>query len=112
MINIINKQTVYLPVQEANLEENYYLQDSNGEFYLEQKGYFFTPEQLNEYIQNVIKQSLETAAENVGFIETTSEKLNSEEYKPFVTADDGTIWIVNKQSITNTLDETYNKLKV
>lgn len=53
------KLTVYLPVKEANLEENYYLQDLNGEFYLEQKGYFFTPEQLNEYTQSVIKQAFE-----------------------------------------------------
>lgn len=34
------KQTVYFLKEEVNLEENYYLQDLNGEFYLEQEGYF------------------------------------------------------------------------
>lgn len=109
----MTKQTVYLPVNGD--QEKYVISDNDSGYFngvLEQEGYFFTPEQLNQYIQAVIKQTLEAAAGNVGFIETTSEKLNSEEYKPFVTADDGTIWIVNKQSITNTLDETYKLFEV
>ena len=92
------KQTVYLPVKEANLEENYYLQDLNGEFYLEQKGYFFTPEQLNEYTQSVIKQALETAAENA---EITNKAKFSGDYNP----------VVDEESITNTFEETFNKFK-
>lgn len=31
------------------------------------QGFFFTPEQLNEYTQGVIKQALETAAEKIDF---------------------------------------------
>lgn len=45
---MIQKQTVYLPVKVANLEENYYLQDLNGDFYLEQKGYFFTDSEIED----------------------------------------------------------------
>lgn len=92
------KQTVYLPVKEANPEENCYLQDLNGDFYLEQKGYFFTPEQLNEYTQTVIKQALETAAEKA---------------ESYIFEEDGeTCSEVRKQSITNTFEQTYKKFEV
>lgn len=50
-------------------------------------------------------QTLELAAENVGFIKTTSEKLNSEDYVPFITADDYTVWTFDKQSILNTINQ-------
>lgn len=71
----LTKQTVYLPEK----EENDY-------------GYFFTPEQLNEYTQKVIKQTLETAAEKVDLIETDGDP--------------------DPKSITNTFEETFNKYKV
>lgn len=111
----LTKQTVYLPVNNEWEEGKPGLMSSDGEWICnlyQNIGYFFTPEQLNEYTANVIRQTLETAAENIGFIETTSEKLNSEEYKPFITADDDTVWTIDKESITNTFEETYNKLKV
>lgn len=60
-----------------------------------QEALVFTPEQLNEYTSNVIKQTLEAAAENV---ETVRVKF-TEDYE------------VDKQSITNTFDETFNKFK-
>lgn len=58
----------------------------------------FTPEQLNEYTQNVIKQALETAAEKA---------------ESYVFEEDGeTCCEVRKQSITNTFEETYKQFFV
>ena len=53
------KQTVYLPKLTFPLS----MKGKVGELFSLQQGYFFTPEQLNEYTANVIKQTLETAAE-------------------------------------------------
>ena len=116
------KQTVYLPVKEANLEENYYLQDLNGEYYLEQKGYFFTPEQLNEYTTSVIKQALETAAEKAELKmfkksqypkNARWKKVSKKEAKEGVDIFSYQCQTrVDKQSIINTFDETFNKFKI
>jgi len=57
-----------------------------------QEAFVFTPEQLNEYTANVIKQALETAAENADLIETDGD--------------------VDPKSITNTLEETCKKFEV
>lgn len=51
------------------------------------------------------RQTLELSVENVGFIETTSEELNSQDYMPFITADDNTIWTFDKQSILDTINQ-------
>jgi hypothetical protein len=56
-------------------------------------------------VNSQIAVILRMAAENIGFVETTSEELNSDEYKPFITANDGTIWTINKQSITNIIEQ-------
>lgn len=73
----------------------------------EQEGYFSTPEQLNEFIANVIKQTLETAAEKANLISLGAEQevwnSVSTDIKDFV---------VNKQSITNTFEETFKKFEV
>lgn len=53
-------------------------------------------------MQEACNQTINLCAENVGFIKTTSEKLNSEDYKPFITADDDTVWTFNKQAILDT----------
>lgn len=87
------KQTVYLPVEGLTITE----------FMECKEGYFFSSEQLNEYTQGVIKQALETAA----------EKANS-----FIDGDEsvyiqGNVWSeVDKQSITNTFEETFQQYKV
>lgn len=61
-----------------------------------QEAFVFTPEQLNEYTQAVIKQALETAAE-----------------KALCNFDEGGCTeFVDEQSITNTFEETFNKFKV
>ena len=39
----------------------------------------------------------------IGFVLTTSEELNSKEYQPFITADDETIWTFNKEHLLDFL---------
>lgn len=58
-----------------------------------------------EFAKESCRQTLELAAENVGFIETTSDKLNSLDYMPFIMADDNTIWTFDKQSILDTINQ-------
>lgn len=121
------KSTVYLPVK-VERHRNHHIFDLNeceGSFIqnvAEESGYFFTPEQLNEYTQEVIKQTLETGAENADLTclkksqyskkarwKKVSKKEAEEgidlfsyevQYKP------------SKKSITNTFEETFEKWKV
>jgi hypothetical protein len=91
-MNTPTKQTVYLPVEGLTITE----------FMEYKEGYFFTPEQLNEYTANVIKQSLETAAEKAVTKNEWEGNTGSEYYDT----------VVNRQSITNTYEETFQKFKV
>lgn len=114
----LNKQTVYLPVNEQyeyslvywdKRDMNYHAEiDKNGEHISlkEQKGYFFTPEQLNEYTQKVIKESLETAAEKATTIDTYKTRWSGLNKEGFVEKD------VYQESITNTFGKTFKKFKV
>jgi hypothetical protein len=111
---MMQKQTVYLPV---NGEPPLVVCYDHSDWYdsitgvVEKEGYFFTPEQLNEYTQSVIKQSLETAAENAEV--RVTENALSEDGSCYTTYDDGVISITSdKQSITNTFEETFKKFKV
>lgn len=108
----LEKQTVYLPVK---IDDEFWQKWDNGErpdydlanvdtgeniesWVNEKEGYFFTPEQLNEYTANVIKQALETAVEKAeSYIFDEDEETCSE---------------VRKQSITNTFEETYRLFSV
>jgi hypothetical protein len=121
-------QTVYLPVKvEDEIPEldGYYRTQEEGTSYLhngnwfnnhllekprypihwlkEQESFVFTPEQLNEYTANVIKQTLETAAESAdSYID-----MNEDAYI------EGNVWSeVDKESITNTFEETFKKFEV
>ena len=65
MKNLV-KQTVYLPVNGDYITavctfENDWVHQETVQ---SSEGYFFTPEQLNEYTANVIKQALKTASHN------------------------------------------------
>ena len=95
-MNKPQKQTVYLPVSDFNSSERAIctigIPDLYGDKVVEQEGYFFTPEQLNEYTTNVIRQALETAAEKAELIPHDVD--------------------IDLESITNTFEETYQKLKV
>lgn len=137
-------QTVYLPVKvedekipeytlaivscEGNTHFNqvkYYASHFKEDFEMvthwlkPQEAFVFTPEQLNEYTQSVIKQTLETAAEkatlehkeyqvNGEYISQNIGQevcIDSEEpYRNYVSCD--------KQSITNTFEETFKKFEV
>lgn len=100
------KQTVYLPTSDSNCKlqvgtidnSDYYKSFKKETDVTEEEGYFFTPEQLNKYTQSVIKQALETAAEKA---DTCMEKGIMDEYR-----------VVDKQSITNTFEETFKKFEV
>ena len=101
------KQTVYLPVndeQDKVVCNDYpdWMDRITG--VIEKEGYFFTPEQLNEYTQNVIKDALNTAAEKAKTYpkEEYNEREGIYEYP----------LIVSKSSITSTFEETYQKHKV
>ena len=89
------KQSVYLP-ENPEIKELFDFYQNSAE------GYFFTPEQLNEYTQKVIKQALETAAEKAE-IEDIGGIGRDGEYHEHN--------IVNEQSITNTFEETFKLFK-
>jgi hypothetical protein len=114
-----HKQTVYLPVKVEDANGNYIpdrsllLVKEQGEMdkywidlVSQKQGYFFTPEQLNEYTQKVIKQALETAAENAQTIDTYKTRWSGLNKEGFVEKD------VYRESITNTFEETFKKFEV
>ena len=55
------KQIVYLPNKSCTVKNDLII-FPNGTRVTGTIGYFFTPEQLNEYTANVIRQALDTAA--------------------------------------------------
>jgi len=92
--------------------ETKFFSTSNGlaEYYTDvdlwfklQEAFVFTPEQLNEYTANVIKQALEIAAEDA-----ISEPFFIDG-EPAYTSDRSP---VDKQSITNTFKKIFQKYKV
>lgn len=114
-----HKQTVYLPTKAEDATGNYIPDDSvlivkeQGEMdkywidlVKQQNAFVFTPKQLNEYTQSVIKQALETAAENAQTIDTYKTRWSGLNKEGFVEKD------VYRESITNTFEETFNKFKV
>jgi hypothetical protein len=94
------KQTVFLPVR-INSETVIYCEDiGNVE---KQEGYFFTQEQLNQFISDVIKDTLDTATKEADSFVDVDESTYIE----------GNVWCeVDKESITSTFDITYKKHKV
>jgi len=93
------KQMVYL--QSANKQTTFVVSNDNPSwinFVEQQEGYFFTPEELNEYTERVIKQTLDTAAEKA-WANHDFDGVHGCDYE------------VNKQSITKTFEETFNKFK-
>lgn len=119
------KQTVYLPIKikdELPQESGFYKTEEEGTSFFQRgdqtwwdndvhskkrfpenwlkpkEGYFFTPEQLNQFISDVIKDALDTAAEKANITYTEEKTWDFTE--------------VDKISITNTLQETFNKFNV
>lgn len=112
-----SKKTVYLPVKvedekipeytlaivscEGNTHFNqvkYYASHFKEDFEMvthwlkPQEAFVFTPEQLNEYTANVVRQALETAAEKAELLPHDVD--------------------IDLKSITNTLEETCKKFEV
>ena len=104
----IQKQTVYLPV--SVLEESSLIVTNQGANTLidkvqKQEYYLFSTEQLNKLLSDVIKDTLNTAAEEAEIvIEDYGIPAWSANYNPDT--------IISKESITNTFEETFNKFKV
>lgn len=102
---IPTKQTVYLPVSENII--------FHTENFKKQEGYFFTPEQLNEYTANVVRQALETAAEKS---KIKREETHEIVFKGFSGGNPSygnkEIITCDKQSITNTFEETFKQFEV
>lgn len=113
----------YCPVVLGHIKQVYKCEDGdfdNGCFEpevheLQKKELFvFTQKQLNEYTANIIKQSLETAAEkSLLSINGILEKSNGPKY----IVEQGNHYCeteieISKESITNTFEETFKKFEV
>lgn len=121
---MIQKQTVYLPVNtdEPSLIVQEYQREITVDLVKDVEGYFFTPEQLNEYTQKVIKQALEIAAERAYALVKDHDLYIREyvgtEYSVDIDMSEGSPLqygcsvITDKQSITNTFEETFKKFEI
>lgn len=106
---MIQKQTAYIPTSLSDKESN------QGTLYNTHTGhqsmvslrrieaFVFTPEQLNEYTANIIKQALEAAADKATVTPIDHEEISKGSFRP--------IWEVNDESITNTFEETFKRFK-
>lgn len=103
------KQEVYLPVRDETKiddETEYIAAEYHNGAYVEgierKEGYFFTTEELNQHISNVIKNALDTAAE--------TQKETCICNQESCVCSDKSNYIM--QSITNTFEQTFQKYKV
>lgn len=103
------KQTIYLPVSEFNRSERAIctigIPDLYGDRVVEERGYFFTSWELNQLLSDVIKDTLNTAAENVywGIFQ------NDDGQEPWIHVDN---IFIDRKSITNSFKEIFEKHKV
>jgi hypothetical protein len=117
----MTKQTLYVPVtiyDDHNTGIIVKHIHSGHKYPVNKKtGYFFTEEQLNELLSNVIKNTLKTAAEKAEVV----MRDNCSDHTPYWghcvscgRTDNPSIPTeeVDKQSILNTFEETYLKHKV
>jgi hypothetical protein len=63
--------------------------------------FVFTEEEIKKVFEDYTTKLLD----NIGFIKTTSEELNSQEYRPFITDDESNIWIIDKEGFKNKAKE-------
>lgn len=60
--------------------------------------------ELRELIKHVHNEAIKQAESNLELIQTTSEEINNKsvcEYSPWITADDETIWAINRKRISD-----------
>lgn len=85
------------------------------QFVEKKEGYFFTPEQLNELLSNVIKDTLETAYDEAKVVKDLGEdedgKLTFEVTECYYDENGYPIY-VEKESISSTFDITFKKHNV
>ncbi len=110
-MNTLIKQTVYLP--KDNSKTVFRPIDLPVEKTIRQEGYFFTTEELNQHISNVIKDALDTAAEKS---KIKREETHEIVFKGFSGGNPSygnkEIITCDKQSITNTFEQTFQKYKL
>ena len=101
---IPQKQTVYLA--ENGHQEKYVISDNDNDGcfngVIEKEGYFFTPEQFNNFVANVVEETLKTAANKAECCKDASVDLGWTIIDAYV----------EKESIINTFEETFKKFKV
>lgn len=76
--------------------------DLRMQAYLSFKVGFTTHKELNKE-KEFSKVDILNLINEIGFIKTTSKKLNSKDYQPFITDDDGQVWTINKEHLINYL---------
>ena len=94
-------QTVYVPVNgDYDTAVCNYASDGwlHEETVIPKKGIFFTQEEYNKHIKEIIENTLRSGAENA--------EIDYEEEKTY------DFTFVNKDSILNTFEETYLKYKI
>lgn len=100
-------KTVYVPVNNETKSTNVFgivkpIDKSFVKFVEEQQLITFTPEEYNKHIQKVIDDALETAAEKA-YVDNNHIQgcaMDSDDFE------------VNKESITDTFEETFKKFKI
>ena len=106
------KQTVLFPFGENGLLLHPLANiDQCMKSYKKEVGYFFTAEELNEYTQNVIKQSLETAADKAQLYRQNSAYKHSKFNLKIEKCLNYNVGI-DLETITNTFEETFKKFEV
>lgn len=100
----IKLTTVYIPTTEELTD--YHFSDKSSEKVI------FSREEFNTFLEEYGKELTNKLVNEIGFIQTTSEELNSKDYQPFITDEDGQVWSINKQSITEVLPTVMEKYKI
>lgn len=66
----------------------------------------FTVDEILRFGKLVAEKTLELASKNLGLIEILIEQVNgSDEYAPFITADDDTLWTIDKNALLGTIKQ-------
>jgi hypothetical protein len=86
-----------IPTAEEFLKEKDFINFTIGKA----KGNERCSDMMIAYAKLCVEAALKAVIKNTGFIQMQAEHLNSEEYRPFITAEDGTIWVIDEQAIRN-----------
>ena len=113
----LEKQIVYLPVKEGVLSVSHWDTDNHIQDVESVYGYFFTSEQLNQLLSEIIKDTLDTAAEKANLESRLYSKFQGKIEKTENLGQEvnleGQLYLgIEEKSITNTAEQTFNKFKV